>query len=130
MPETGDNMAAKQENNVVAKNQELEIELLKAKLENLAGKISKPQNSEEAFQARVDAYEAKQAEREQLMQQIEKRRMQIWTENPKMRQDEVLLVEAWERRIKETESKNPHFAQMLRLRIKEKIKEVNQDLFR
>lgn len=114
---------AKQERN-------LEVELLNEKLKNLEAQIKKPQNSEEAFQARVDQYEAGAAKREVLRQEIEKRRMEIWQQNPKMRQDEVLLIESWERRIKETENKNPHFAQMLKFRITEKIKEVNKDTFR
>lgn len=111
-------------------NQELEIELLKEQLKNLSSQVSKPKTSEEEFQERVAKYEAKQAERDSLKQEIEKRKMEIWAANPKMRQEEVILMESWERRAKAIEKSNPNFAAQLRNQMKLKVKEVNEDTFR
>lgn len=111
---------AKEERNI-------ELELLREQMKNLQAQVQKPKSSEEAFQERLAKYESKVQEREELRQQIEKRRMEIWAQNPRMRQDEVLLIEAWERRIKQTEKSNPGFAQQLKAHMKIKIDEVNKD---
>lgn len=111
-------------------NQDLEMQLMREKLKNLESQLTKPKTSEEQFQERLARYEANKEKREAQKLEIEKRKMQIWQANPRMRQDEVMLIESWERRIEETKESNPHFASMLKHRIKEKIKEVNEDIFR
>lgn len=109
---------------------DLQVELLNEKLKNLEAQVTKPKTTEEQFQERVARYESKQAERDELKAKIEQRKMQIWQENPRMRSDEVQLIESWERRAKEIEASNPEFAKRLRYEIKRKIKEVNEDLNR
>lgn len=106
---------------------DLQLELLLEKIKSLENNQKKPQTADEAFQARVQKYESSQAERDKLKQEIEKRKMELWSQNPRMRQDEVILIEAWERRAKSVESSNPDFAKRLRYEIRMKIKEVSED---
>lgn len=106
--------------------QSLEMQLLLEKIKNLESKVTKPKTSEEDYQERVNKYEAGQEARDKLKAEIEARRMQIWQENPKMRQDEVILMEAWERRAKAVAETNPGFAAQLKAQMKLKIKEVNE----
>lgn len=109
---------------------DLQVELLNEKLKSLESKVIKPQTAEEAFQARVALYEAKQEERNKLAEKIQSRRNELMMQNYKLRQDEAAIIEAWERRAKENEVKNPDFAKMLKARIAEKLKEINSDSFR
>lgn len=105
----------------------LEVQLLLEKIKNLEAKVTKPKTSDEEFQERLAKYESSKEQREQLKAEIEKRRMEIWSVNPKMRQDEVILMEAWERRAKAVKSSDPNFAIQLENQMKRKVKEVNED---
>jgi hypothetical protein len=122
-----------QENNMSKEqksNQELQIEVLTAKLENLSSKVTKAKTSEEEFQERLAKYEASKPKRDALKADIEKRRMEIWSQNPKMKQEEVILMESWERRAKSIEATDPEFAGKLKGQMKAKVKEVNEDMNR
>lgn len=119
----------------MAKQQEqnTELELLKAKLELLEGKVTKHKTSEEEFHARVAKYEASKEQREALKAQIEKRRLEIMQLPElmgKARLDEVILLEAWERRAKDIESTNPSFAERLRYEFKKKVRDIQKDPMR
>jgi hypothetical protein len=104
----------------------LEMQLLMEKVKNLESKVTKPQTSDEEYQERLAKYEVSKGQREELKAQIESRKMEIWQQNPKMRQDEVILMEAWERRAKSIEATNPDFAKQLKHQMKLKVKEVNE----
>ena len=114
-------------------NQELQIELLKAQIENLSQKVTKPQTSEEAYQRRVEQYDAMEAKRNELRAQIDKRRMEIMLMPElmgKARMDEVILLESWERRAKLVEKSNPHFSAFLRNQYQRKIRDIKNDVLR
>lgn len=114
-------------------NQDLQIELLKAQLENLSAKMSKPQTQEEAFHLRQEQYEAKAEYRELLKKKIEQRRMEIMMRPDlmgKARMDEVILLESWERRAEDLKEKNPHFAAFLKGQFERKLKDIKQDTLR
>ena len=105
----------------------VEMGLLKAKLQLLEGKISKPQSSEDAFQAREAAYDSKRQEREELKLKIEKRRTEIMLMpelGGKAKLEDIVKLEAWERRSKELEKSNPAYSKLLMNEFKRKIKEI------
>lgn len=105
----------------------LQIELLNEKIKNLQAQVTKPKTSEEMYQERLSKYETARENREKLKHEIDKRKLELWSKYPKMRSDEIMLIEAWERRAESLKDTNPHFAQQLQYRIREKIKEVNSD---
>lgn len=114
-------------------NEQLQIELLKAQVENLIGKITKPKNTEEEFAERCAKYDAKQAERNELKRQIDQRRLELMMLPElmgKARMDEVILLESWERRAKSIEKSNPSFAIQLMNQYKRKMREIKNDSMR
>lgn len=113
--------------------QDLQIELLKAQLENLNNKVSKPQTTEEMYQARCDRYDALESKRNELRASIDKRRMEIMLMPEllgKARMDEVILLESWERRAASLEKSNPAFSDYLKGMFKRKLRDIKQDSLR
>ena len=111
----------------------LELELLKAKLALLETKVTKPQTAEEDYAKREALYDSKASEREALRQRIEARRMEIMMMPElmgKARMDEVILLESWERRSKSLEKTNPNFSIILMNEFKRKIRDIKQDVLR
>jgi len=111
-------------------NRDLELELLKAKLELVEGKVTKPKTSEEEFQERLAKYEASKPAREELTAKIEARRMELMYKHPKARIDEIIVLEAWERRIEQTKKSDANFSNRLKYEYQRKINEINTDYTR
>jgi len=111
----------------------LEMELLRAKIDLLESKVTKPQTAEEDYQKREALYESKAGERLELTHAIERRRLEIMMMPElmgKARMDEVILLESWERRAKSIEKSNPNFSIKLMNEFKRKIRDIKQDVFR
>jgi hypothetical protein len=106
-------------------DRDLELELLKAEMELLKGKVTKPKNSEEEFLERVARYEANKEAREIMQKEIEQRRMELQQQLQKARYSEIVTLEAWDRRAKDVEKANPGYATRLRNEYKMKVREIN-----
>lgn len=101
----------------------LEVELLKQKLKNLEQLLVQPKNAQEEYQERVAKYEAEQGKRDKMKKEIEKNRMELWAQNPRARQDEIVVLEAWIRKAATTT--DPEYKARLEQAIKAKFKEIN-----
>lgn len=108
-------------------SQELQIELLQAQMENLAGKVSKPQSQEEAYQARQALYDSKKAERDALKLVIDNRRMEIMMMPNlmgKAKLPDAIILESWERRANQLKEVDPEQSAKLMAQFNRRIYEI------
>lgn len=108
-------------------SQELQIELLTEKLENLSSKVSKPQSQEEAYQVRQALYDSKKAERDALKLAIDNRRMEIMMRPDlmgKAKLSDVMILESWERRAKTLAESDPEQSAKLMAQFNRRVREI------
>lgn len=108
-----------------------QIETLKAQIELMQSKMSKPKTAQEEFEAREALYEARKSEREALQAQIDARRLEILSDPAfagKCRMDDAIILEAWERRSKALEKTNSNHSIMLMNEFKRKSRDIKNSL--
>lgn len=111
--------------------QNLELELLKAQLETLKAQVGHKKDAQQEYQERLARYEANKEYREKLKADIERRRMEIWQANPRLKSDEVAVIEGLERRSKQAQAAGDLNAKAkFDHAIKMKLKEVAEDITR
>lgn len=106
----------------------METELLKAKIEVLESKIPAAANKEAEYIERVKKYEANADKRRELQFQIEQNRLKLMAMYPKATQSDILILEAWQRRIEETKKTDPGYSARLQREYKQRINEINRRL--
>jgi len=120
----------KNQEEVKDSNSNLELELLKAKLALLEGKISKPQTKEEEYNARIVAYESPEAKakREAMKATIQSARNAIMMQADllgKCTQEDARALEAFKRRGEEyAAAGEDYMASRMKKMYSEKIKEI------